>query len=242
MKKLFISIILLFASNFTYAQDVCDVPCRIFIEFPAGGSITAIDAIEIRFGLDGVLAPDEAGTVNVAIQPNSLDFSAGGSLLLAPGESITFGDNGRLSLGDGGNINAINYSIVTSGSFTLLSFQSIVTVSGTLEAKSVLIDSRALVIDDPNLIITDNLITTGIDVSAIPLTSFSYFGDGFEWPINDNTNCIVSGDQCITNSGTAYVINENGNIVEVTEGSGSIDVWSLLILLLFSLRTSTRKK
>lgn len=244
MKKLFISIILLFTSNYTYAQDICDAPCFVSIDFPLGGSITATDGMEISFGLDGVFDLGEAGTVNTATQPDTLDYSAGGNLLLAPGESITFGNNGGLYLGEAGNINAINYNIVTTGSIAIISIQSGVTVSGTLEAQSLLIDSHIIDIDDSNLIITENLVTTGIDVSALDVTqvtSFSYFGDGFEWPIDDNTICIVSGNQCITDSGTAYVINENGNIVEITEGSGSIDVWSLLILLLFSLRTSTRK-
>lgn len=239
MKKLIISIILLFTSNFTYAQNICDAPCRIFIEFPAGGSITATEGMEILFGLDGVLDPGEAGTLNVAIQPDSLDFSTGGSLSLAPGESITFGNNGNLDLGEGGNISAINYSIVTSGNLAIIAEQSLVTISGMLKAKSLLIASRTLHIDNQNLIVADELFTTGFDISnPLPIkiiSNFSELSEGFVWPIDENTNCIVSGNHCVTDSGSTYVINENGDIVEVTDGSGSIDVWSVFFLLTVSL-------
>jgi len=44
-----------------------------------------------------------------------------------------------------------------------------------------------------------------------------------EWAIDDNTICIVSGNECVTDSGSTYVLNDNGNIVEVTDGSGFIN-------------------
>ena len=75
--------------------------------------------------------------------------------------------------------------------------------------------------------------------------NFSEPGDCFELSIDENTNCIVSGNQCITESATAYVINDDGTIIvvtEITEGSGSFGVLSLLLLLMFSLRVSTRKQ
>lgn len=239
MKKLIISIILLFTVNYTYAQDICGSPCFISIGFPEGGSITATDAMEITFGLNGVLDLGEAGTVNIAIQPGSLDFSAGGSLLLSPGESITFGSNGILELGDGGNINANSYSIVASGDLLIFAIGTAVDISGALEAQSLLIDSRTINVDDQNLIIANEVTMTGIDVGSVGvvnvITDFSQLGEGFEWPIDDNTNCIVSGDQCITDSGTAYVINDDGDIVEITDGSGSVNIWGLFLLLMISM-------
>ena len=154
--------------------------------------------MELSFGLKGALDLGEAWTVNTAIQPESLDYLVVGRLQLAPDETITFGNNGKLELGDEGNINANSYSIVTSGNLIIFSLQSTVQISRALEAQSLLIDSRTFVIDDQNLIITDNLITTGIDVSALApikvIMNFSELGDGFEWPIDENTNSIVSGN------------------------------------------------
>jgi len=239
MKKLMISLMLLFVVNHTYAQDICGEPCTISIGFPEGGSITATNAMAISFGLNGVLELGEAGTVNTSIQPDSLDFSAGGSLLLSPGESITFGVNGSLDLGDGGNISANNYSIVTSGSLLIFAIGSTVDISGTLEVQSLLIDSRTINIDDQNLIIANEVTMTGIDVGSIGvvnvITDFSQLGEGFEWPIDNNTNCIVAGNQCVTDTGKAYVINDDGDIVEITDGSGSIDMLSLICLLMVSM-------
>lgn len=241
MKKILISLFMLLTANYTYAQNICGEPCRILIDFPEGGSISAIDAMEITFSTDGVLDLGEAGTINTAIQPGSLDYSAGGSLLLVPGESITFGSNGKLDIGDTGNITSTSYSIVTSGSILILSFASEVTVNGTLDAHSIFIDSRTLNIADENLISSDLLATTGIDVTGGLLTDFSQLSDGFEFSIDENTTCIVSGSQCTTATGSVYEVNDEGSVVEVTGGSGSIDMWSLLFILIFSWRVYARK-
>jgi len=243
MKKFILgSILFILSMNQVNAQDLCELPCIAFIEFPTGGEITASEGMLITFGTNGVLTLGEAGTINTAIQPDNLDYSAGGSLLLAPGESITFGNNGRLNLGDEGNINAINYSIVTSGGLTIFSLESPVTISGTIDAFYVFIDSISLHIDDQYLIITDNLTTTGVDVSSLSLTDFSQLQDGLVWPIDDNTSCTISGSQCITDTGTIYVFNAKGEIVEVTEGGGAFGLWGLLFLLGFTLRANTKTR
>jgi len=243
MKKYIIgSILVILSMNQVNAQDLCESLCNVYIDFPSGGEITASEGMLITFGTNGVLTLGEAGTINAAIQPDNLDYSSAGSLLLAPGESITFGNNGRLDLGDGGNINAINYSIVTSGDLAIFALYSQVTINGTLEAQSVFIDSLTLHIDDQYLIITDNLSAHTIDLSSMSLTDFSQLQDGFMWPIDDNTNCTISGNQCITDAGAIYEINKKGEIVEVSEGGGSFDLWGLLFLLVITLRANTRTK
>lgn len=60
-----------------------------------GGSVEAINEMEFTFSF-GVLDFGEDGTMNEAIQPDTLGYSASGNLILVPGESINFGNNGSL--------------------------------------------------------------------------------------------------------------------------------------------------
>ncbi len=108
---------LLFISN-TYATGavfLCDASCDLLITFPNGGSIEAVEGLNITFGNGGELNLGEAGTVNRYPQPINLDFLTGGNLSLVLGESITFGDNGFITLGEGGNIEYSKMCIVSTG-------------------------------------------------------------------------------------------------------------------------------
>lgn len=99
----------------TTPVTLCDASCELHITFPDGGSIEAIEGLNLIFGAGGELNLGDAGTINTNPQPAEMDFSAGGNLSLAVGESITFGVNGSLILGDGGNINYSNMQLNSTG-------------------------------------------------------------------------------------------------------------------------------
>ena len=101
------------------AADLCDPACDIQIDFTDGGSIEAIEPLDIVFGSDGILELGAAGTLNVAVPPASLDYSTGGVLSLAAGESISFGAGGMLDLGDAGNIDYTVINVVIGGEISI---------------------------------------------------------------------------------------------------------------------------
>ena len=112
-------LLLLFSSHAAYADLLCNESCEFSATFPQGGSLEAIDELTLVFGSGGELTLGTGGTVNTAIQPNSLDFASGGSLQLAAGESITFGPGGSMVLGSGGNMDTLNFNLTSTGNVSI---------------------------------------------------------------------------------------------------------------------------
>jgi fibronectin-binding autotransporter adhesin len=94
------------------AVDLCDGPCAVSMDFPAGGSITATDSATLTFASEGALlllgeggavTPGEGGSTGY-LEGGPADMSQGGTINLGPGGAIRFGPGGSLATGAGGSI------------------------------------------------------------------------------------------------------------------------------------------
>ena len=129
MKYFYLLLFSVLFSPLSFATNLCDSSCEIVIKFPDGGSIQAIEALTIEFGLGGELELGETGTVNTNPQPISTDFSSGGSLSLAEGDSITFASDGWLKVSGGGNIDYTSILINSSGDCSVTAVDEARTIS-----------------------------------------------------------------------------------------------------------------
>lgn len=195
---LFISLTLVISSASAEESLLCSPGCNVTIDFPDGGSIQAIEAMDLIFDINGVIDLGPTGTINTAVQPESLDFSAGGILSLATGESITFDSGGLLSLGEAGNLNTLGFTVDTSGDLIIQGQDGVSTTIfigniSTTGNLSIIVSSDAdiLVANDVSGVCTSNATPEeGVTLSSSLATPVS------NWAINcDSTSPIfdISG-------------------------------------------------
>ncbi len=200
MKKTIKLLIILFSINVASAQTICDPGCAINFVFNSGGSITATDAMSFTYVSGSEISLGETGTINTAVQPESLDFNAGGVLSLAAGESITFDAGGFFNLEQGSDLSSFGFTL-TGGDVSIVAGAdpSTITIHGTLSTDGL------LTIVSPEVTINDD-ITAG---SGVSISS----GDILNGTIISGTGNIIID--------TSSTITINGSIIENT---GSLSV------------------
>jgi len=84
------------------------------------------------------------------------------------------------------------------------------------------------------LLLSNDLVLTRVTSTQLSssenLTEFSQRLQGLSLQLSLNGDCAVEGNQCLTDDGFAYVLNEKGELVQADTGSGSLNGVYLLIL------------
>lgn len=205
------------------------------IDYSSGGELSLASGESITFGSNGVL--DLGGEGNI----NSTNYSivTTGSINISGTGDITIIGNLNISEDltvSGVSLNGQNLVIkadVTVGSNIVLDANVSLTGAGTLTS------------DFTGTLETIELSNSSVEINPEinPLTDLTLL-DGLSLIASDGSSCTVSANECITDDGIIYVLNEKGELVKEEEesGSGSINLISLFLLMAVSGFVAYRRK
>lgn len=239
MHKLKTTSVLIIAiySSLSQAGPLCDSQCTLSIDFPSGGSIEAVEPLEIIFGDSGLV--ETPGTVTAYLE--------GDTLFLNSGESLDFDNGGHFNIGASGNISFSSLTITTDGVINLTAIGEGATVNipagshltinaGELTVgPSIIVDGVLNIGDNVTFDITGDGISAGCSISNS--TGSTLTVGGVSQPIMDNTTtCQTLTSEISLVGEVSGVINSNPATVELTgslelntpeEGAISLDTGSL---------------
>lgn len=172
------------------------------------------------------------GTLNESLSFSSIENLVGGSdidtFIISPDVIIGSIDGGESSLDiisvisepqpGSTSCDSTNSATLSSGNFTTVS-SSCSLVFNPSDLTATTLDNSTIEISTgpPSQEVIDHILTE----------------DGLVLPTDDENTCTITNGQCIAEDGSVYVFSD-GKLIKAENGSGSLDIFSLFLFILYS--------